>query len=60
MGDSIKNHLGRLFNEWLRLHDYATNVTQVSIDETLEKQRNLFKNLKKNSEIQPDIDIFVL
>ena len=23
MADSIKNHLGTLFNEWLRLQDYA-------------------------------------
>lgn len=32
MADSIKNHLGRFFNEWLHLHDHAVNVTQVKLE----------------------------
>ena len=49
--DSVKNHLGKLFHEWLRLHEFASNITKYQIDNILEKQKNLFKNLRTNSEI---------
>lgn len=60
MGDSIKNHLGRLFNEWLRLQDYANNIIQAKLNVILDKQRAFFNALVKGSKIQPDIDIFTL
>ena len=60
MADSIKNHLGRFFNEWLSLYDHAVNVTQVKLEQNLEKDRNLFNMLKVKSQITPDIDIFTL
>ena len=49
MADSIKNHLGRFFNEWIHLLDHAANVTQAKIEQNLEKDVKLYNMLKLKS-----------
>lgn len=60
MADSIKNHLCRFFNEWINLHDHVVNVTQPSLNQLIEYDRNILMMLKLKSQVQPDIDVFTL
>jgi len=58
--DSIKNHLGNLFNEWLHLQSHALNVSKARILQNLQKHDNFFKYLKMYSSIKPDIEATTL
>lgn len=58
--DSITNHLGRFFNEWIQLYDYLVNDLLKQLDASIDKYRSLLDYLHMFSEVRPDISPFFM